>query len=112
MECRCAAAVLPAVPSSGGCGPGAARPRAPSAPARDLEPVTLLLMTHWSDEQFERDFKEHVEEAFDHITLDPVSASVDDIEEEIFAKEIYPDIIMTSVSDYLLDMDLDRKSVV
>jgi len=72
----------------------------------DLEPVTLLLMTHWSDEQFERDFKGHVEEAFDHITLEHVSASVDDIEEEIFAKEIYPDIIMTSVSDYLLDMDL------
>lgn len=40
--------------------------------ADELEPVTLLMMTHWGDEQFETYFKEPVEAKFDHITLEHV----------------------------------------
>ena len=72
----------------------------------NLEPVTLLMMTHWNDGQFEHHFKNHLEEKYPHITLEHVRATKDDIEEEVFAKDLKPDIIMTSVDNYYLDIDL------
>ncbi len=72
----------------------------------DFEPVTLLMMTHWDDGQFAHHFKNHLEEKYPHITLEHVRATKDEIEEEVFAKNLQPDIIMTSVDDYYLDMDL------
>lgn len=74
--------------------------------ADELEPVTLLMMTHWGDEQFETYFKEPVEAKFDHITLEHVQSRWDEIEENVFAKQLYPDLIMTSVSAEYLEMDL------
>ena len=70
------------------------------------EPVTLLMMTHWGDEQFEQNFKQHIEKEFPHITLEHVSSNWRDIEENVFAKNLEPDIIMTSVTKHYLDMDL------
>src|SRR5699024_6580833 len=72
----------------------------------NLEPVTLLMMTHWNDGQFEHHFKNHLEEKYPHITLEHVRATKDDIEEEVFAKDLKPDIIMTSVDNYYLHIDL------
>ncbi|KRG12741.1 ABC transporter substrate-binding protein [Lederbergia galactosidilytica] len=72
----------------------------------EFEPVTLLMMTHWNDEQFATYFKEPVEAKFDHITLEHVQSRWDEIEENVFAKKLYPDLIMTSVSAEYLEMDL------
>src|SRR5699024_11629237 len=72
----------------------------------ELEPVTLLMVTHWWDEQFKFTFKEHLEEKYPHITLEHVQSGSDELEENVFAKDSKPDIMMTSVSDYLLDIDL------
>jgi len=72
----------------------------------ELEPVTLLMVTHWGDEQFEFTFKEHLEEKYPHITLEHVQSGSGELEENVFAKDLKPDIMMTSVSDYLLDIDL------
>ncbi|MCJ7839414.1 ABC transporter substrate-binding protein [Lederbergia sp. NSJ-179] len=72
----------------------------------EVEPVTLLMMTHWGDEQFVKYFKEPVEEKFDHITLEHVQSRWDEIEENVFAKQLSPDLIMTSVSAEYLEMDL------
>src|SRR5690625_3606827 len=72
----------------------------------DLEPVTLLMMTHWDDGQFENRIKSHVEDKYPHITIEHIESKMDEIEEKVFAKGFQPDIIMTSVNDYYLDMDL------
>src|SRR5690625_3617830 len=72
----------------------------------NLEPVTLLMMTHWEDGQFENRLKSHVEDKYPHITLEHVRSTMDEIEENVFAKNLEPDIIMTSVTDYYLEMDL------
>ena len=72
----------------------------------ELEPVTLLMMTHWDDGQFETRIKEHVEAAYPHITLEHVRSKADEIEENVFAKGLKPDIIMTSVTHEYLDIEL------
>ncbi|MBO0995337.1 ABC transporter substrate-binding protein [Bacillus sp. SD088] len=72
----------------------------------ELEPVTLLMMTHWNDEQFATYFKEPIEAKFDHITMEHVQSRWDEIEENVFAKQLYPDLIMTSVSAEYLEMEL------
>lgn len=72
----------------------------------DLEPVTLLMVTHWGDGQFEENFKQHVEEALPHITLEHVQSRQDELEENVFAKNLKPDIMMASVTDYLIEIDL------
>lgn len=72
----------------------------------ELEPVTLLMMTHWQDGQFEERLKVHVEKAYPHITLEHVRSTMDEIEENVFAKGLKPDIIMTSVTHEYLEMDL------
>lgn len=72
----------------------------------NFEEVTLLMMTHWNDEQFENNFKSHLEKVYPHITLEHVQSRHDEIEENVFAKGLYPDIIMTTVNDYYLEMDL------
>src|SRR5699024_7241547 len=58
----------------------------------ELEPVTLLMVTHWGDEQFEFTFKEHLEEKYPHITLEHVQSGSGELEENVFAKDLKPDI--------------------
>ncbi|HLQ97179.1 MAG TPA: ABC transporter substrate-binding protein [Candidatus Dormibacteraeota bacterium] len=70
------------------------------------EPVTLLMVTHWDDGQFEANFKSHLEDKYPHITLEHVQSRHDELEENVFAKNLKPDLMMTSVSDYLLEIDL------
>src|SRR5690625_8001127 len=52
----------------------------------DLEPVTLLMMTHWDDGQFENRIKSHVEDKYPHITIEHIESKMDEIEEKVFAK--------------------------
>jgi len=72
----------------------------------DFEPVTLLMVTHWDDNQFEHNFKNHLEDAYPHITLEHVQSRYDELEENVFAKNLEPDIMMTVPSEYLLEIDL------
>lgn len=72
----------------------------------ELEEVTLYMVTHWDDAQFEHNFKSHVEEKFPHITLEHIHSRYDELEENVFAKNLRPDILMNSVSDYLIEIDL------
>ena len=72
----------------------------------DVEPVTLLMVTHWDDGQFEHNFKNHVEEKYPHITLEHIRSRQDELEENVFAKNLKPDIMMAGPNDYLLEIDL------
>src|SRR5699024_9668647 len=71
----------------------------------EFEPVTLLMATHWDDEQFENHFKSHVEDKFPHITLEHVQSHWRDLEENVFAKNIEPDLMMTTLNEHLIEID-------
>lgn len=68
------------------------------------EAVTLLMMTHWEDEVFKRNFKEPIEAQYENITLEHVQARSSEIE-ELFAKKVFPDIIMTSELEFYNEME-------
>ncbi|MCJ7840715.1 extracellular solute-binding protein [Lederbergia sp. NSJ-179] len=79
----------------------------------EKEPVTLKIQTHWEEEMFNDRFKEPVEAALPHITLEQVK-SWDGREalEEIFASGENPDIffqVSQEVLEYFeIDYDLDE----
>src|SRR5690625_7555193 len=68
----------------------------------DFEEVTLLMVTHGSDEQFEHNFKSHLEDKYPHMTLEHIQSRHDELEENGSAKNLEPDLMMTSASNYLL----------
>jgi len=59
-----------------------------------MEPVTVSVLVHWDEDMFNERFKEPIEEAFDHITLEHIQAASNREElEELFANGVFPDIV-------------------
>src|SRR5699024_11488474 len=65
-----------------------------------------LMITDCDDGQLENTIKRRVKNKYTNITIEHIESKMDEIEEKVFAKGFQPDIIMTSVNDYYLDMDL------
>ncbi|MCJ7839877.1 extracellular solute-binding protein [Lederbergia sp. NSJ-179] len=79
----------------------------------EKEPVTLKVLVHWSEEMFNERFKDPVEAALPHITLEHVqSGSGREDLEEVFASGENPDIFFEVSHENLeyfeLDYDLDE----
>ncbi|MEK3890004.1 ABC transporter substrate-binding protein [Bacillus sp. FSL K6-3431] len=75
---------------------------------KEPEPVTLSVLVHWEEEMFNERFKNPIEEAFPHITLEHVRAGSgrEDLE-ELFAKGTQPDILFEVSQDNLEYLELD-----
>ncbi|GIN71101.1 hypothetical protein J14TS2_15760 [Bacillus sp. J14TS2] len=79
----------------------------------EKEPVTLSVLVHWDEEMFNERFKEPVEAALPHITLEHFqSGSGREDLEEVFASGESPDIFFEVSQENLeyleLDYDLDE----
>lgn len=73
----------------------------------EKEPVTVTVLVHWTEEMFNERFKEPIEAAFDHITLEQIQGSETKEElEDLFAKGIYPDILFEVSHEDLEYLDL------
>jgi multiple sugar transport system substrate-binding protein len=78
------------------------------------EEVTLVLSFAWGEERFQAQFKEPIEEAFPHITLEMLPYDVPDLEEPI-AQGQFPDLVWVDdparipvLHDFGLDQPLDE----
>src|SRR5699024_1707758 len=94
----------------------------------DEEQVTVSMMVHWSEKDFEKTFGQHIKRDLPHINLEYIQANGDEEIEQVFAKGIVPDIHMGSIStaekfdlirdqmplveDYGLDLDLYEKNMI
>src|SRR5699024_12777118 len=78
------------------------------------EEVTVSLMIHWGEKEFEEIFNQHIEKALPHINLEYIQASGRDEIEESFAKGDIPDIVMGSNPglDQELDLLMDQMPLV
>ncbi|GIN58661.1 hypothetical protein J8TS2_29800 [Lederbergia ruris] len=77
------------------------------------DPVTLQVVVGWDEEMFNDRFKDPIEEAFPWITIEHIqSGSGREELEELFAKDLNPDIIFQISPDNMeyfgLDYDLDE----
>jgi len=94
----------------------------------DEEQVTVSMMVHWSEKDFEKTFGQHIKKDLPHINLEYIQANGEEEIEQVFAKGIVPDIHMGSISsaeqfdlirdqmplveEYGLDLDLYEESMV
>src|SRR5690625_514961 len=72
------------------------------------EEVTVSLMIHWGEKEFEEIFNQHIEKALPHINLEYIQASGRDEIEESFAKGDIPDLVMGSNFHMYEELDLAR----
>src|SRR5690625_5849543 len=94
----------------------------------DEEQVTVSMMVHWSEKDFEKTFGQHIKKDLPHINLEYIQVNGEEEIEQVFAKGIVPDIHMGSISsaeqfdlirdqmplveEYGLDLDLYEESMV
>lgn len=79
----------------------------------DPDPVTLQVVVGWDEEMFNNRFKDPIEEAFPWMTIEQIkSGSGREELEEVFAKDLNPDIIFEISPDNMeyfgLEYDLDE----
>src|SRR5690625_1900845 len=65
----------------------------------DEEQVTVSMMVHWSEKDFEKTFGQHIKKDLPHINLEYIQANGQEEIEQVFAKGIVPDIVMGSISN-------------
>ncbi len=76
--------------------------------SEETEQTNISLMIHWGENDFEKFFRHHVEEALPHITLEHIQASNQQEIEESFARGEFPDLVMGSDFELYRNLDLLR----